>query len=41
MIESGIDVKKVVEYVKNIVNYFGKVKVEKKFKDELMNVEIG
>ncbi|EEE2412381.1 type I-E CRISPR-associated protein Cas7/Cse4/CasC, partial [Salmonella enterica subsp. diarizonae] len=41
LIDSGIDAKKAVEYVKNIANYFGKVKAEKKPKDELTNAETG
>ncbi|EGO7151809.1 type I-E CRISPR-associated protein Cas7/Cse4/CasC [Salmonella enterica] len=41
LVESGIDAKKAVEYVKNIANYFGKVKAEKKPKDELTNAETG
>lgn len=39
LIESGIDAKKAVEYVEKIANCFGKVKAEKKPKDELTNAE--
>lgn len=39
LVDSGIDAKKAVEYVKNIANCFGKVKEDKKPKDELTNAE--
>lgn len=39
LIDSGIDAKKAVEYVEKIANCFGKVKAEKKPKDELTNAE--
>lgn len=39
LIESGIDEKKAVEYVKSIANCFGKVKEDKKSKDALINAE--
>ena len=39
LVERGIEPKKAVEYVKNIANCFGKVKAEKKPKDELTNAE--
>ncbi|EFS9932244.1 type I-E CRISPR-associated protein Cas7/Cse4/CasC [Salmonella enterica] len=39
LVDSGIDAKKAVEYVEKIANCFGKVKAEKKPKDELTNAE--
>lgn len=39
LVESGIEPKKAVEYVKNIANCFGKVKEDKKPKDDLTNAE--